>query len=78
MARFCTYPLDPIYGQLASQAAYEGSIPFARSRFPDKWLHPRQLERLALAGGALIGTQEIFRRQIRTWADHRAIKRQCD
>jgi hypothetical protein len=78
MGAFCSYVFDRLDGLLASQAAYEGSIPFARSRFPDKWLHPRQPERLALAGGALIGTQEIFRRQIRTWADHRAIKRQCD
>src|SRR5260370_1227797 len=30
---FCSYVFDALGGRLASQAAYEGSIPFARSRF---------------------------------------------
>ena len=33
MSQLCSYSTDKIDGYLASQAAYEGSIPFARSNF---------------------------------------------
>src|SRR6266481_1765463 len=69
LVRFCSYPIHFVWLHLASQAAYEGSIPFARSKF---------IHRIRRADGRFTATSRITRIVLApatVWCGGRAISR---